>query len=229
MSVYWTFLMERTVSGHAVDAVIDIAQLAATQRYIRISLPYMRTDMARNRAARSFLELAQDSNDALIMLDCDHVHPVDILQRLVAHDPQLGVVGSLYFRRGPPYDPLFFRRTNGRLRNPAEWELGMLYQCDAVATGAILIRRWVLDRLIEAGYDYPWFQYTYPEKADFSMTEDIFFASLCEDVNIPHYCDTSIITPHLGVVLIGKSEWDQYKELHPEILADPIEEQEEET
>jgi len=220
--IYWTVLSERTINGHAVDALLDASFVAAKKNYARIAIPYMRTDMARNRAAQSFLEIAGNPNDALIMLDCDHIHPHDILVRLAANDPALGVVGALYFRRGEPYDPLFFRRTNGDLRNPAEWDLGCLYECDAVATGAIIIRRWVFDKLTEAGHGYPWFQYTYPVEAEFSMTEDIFFAGLCEQTGIRHYCDTSLITPHLGIKVIGPDTWEAYKEAHPEILVDPV-------
>ena len=128
----------------------------------------------------------------------------------------------MYFRRGEPYDPLFFvRLKDGKLHNPAEWDIGYLYECDAVATGAMLIRRWVFDKLIAAGYEYPWFQYAYLEGADFSMTEDIFFAGLCEKNGIHHYCDTSLVTPHLGIQVIGPETWDAYKLADPKILVDP--------
>jgi hypothetical protein len=153
------------------------------------------------------------------MLDGDHVHPHDIVVRLSGHSPDLGVVGALYFRRGEPYDPLFFRRQpNGKLRNPAEWDAGMIYEADAVGTGAVAIRRWVLEQLTEAGYGYPFFQYAYPNDSGFSMTEDIFFARRCEEVGIHHYCDTSIITPHLGRRIIDQRDWEAYKATHPEAL-----------
>ena len=222
--IYWTLLSERTIDGHVVDAALDIAFVAARRDFARIAIPYMRTDMARNRAAQSFMEIAGSPDDALVMLDCDHIHPHDILTRLAAHDPALGVVGALYFRRGEPYDPLFFRRDDeGILRNPAEWEPGCLYECDAVGTGGVLIRRWVFEELTEAGCGYPWFQYAYPPKGSFSMTEDIFFAEQCEKAGIYHYCDTSIITPHLGIQVIGPDTWDAYKKARPDILVDPVE------
>lgn len=217
-NVFWGVLLERTLLGHAVDSLLDISHVNAHYGYTRISIPYMRTDMARNRMAASFLEVSRSSNDVLVMLDGDHIHPADVVTRLVCYDPeQVGVIGALYFRRGKPYDPLFFQRfeDSGGLLNPAEWEDGMVYQCTAVATGAIAIRRWVFEKLDAAGLGFPYFQYEYPENSDFSMTEDIFFALQCEKAGIPHFCDTSIQTPHLTVKTITKDDWDKYREENP--------------
>lgn len=217
-SVFWSVLFERTLNCHAVDTLLDLALVNGLRGYQRISVPYMRTDMARNRISQSFLEISKHPNDCLVMLDGDHVHPHSIVARLSGHSPDLGVVGALYFRRGEPFDPLFFRRTNGVLRNPVDWEPGMIYECDAVGTGAIAIRRWVFDRLTELGTGYPWFQYSYPEKNNFGMTEDIFFAGLCETAGISHYCDTGIQTVHVGVRFIDEQDWRAYVLANPEIV-----------
>lgn len=218
--VFWGVLMERTLNCHAVSRLLDISFIAGVKRYERIDLPYMRTDMARNRMAQSFMEETTNPNDVLIMLDGDHVHPFDIVPRLANHEPELGVVGALYFRRGEPFDPLFFKRIDGRLRNPAEWERGMIYECDAVGTGAIAIRRWVFEKLTKQGMGYPWFQYTYPDDKEFNMTEDIFFAGLCEKAGISHFCNTSIITPHLGVRFIDEQDWTAYQAAHPDVVVE---------
>ena len=214
-SVFWSFLLERTILGHAVDAILDVAQVAAIKGYTRISVPYQRTDMARNRIVQSFLELAKHPDDTIVMLDGDHMHPSDILARLTCYPHEVGVIGALYFRRGVPYDPLFFVRSGGKLRNMAEWQEGMVYQGQAVATGAIAIKRWVFDELTEAGTGYPFFQYKYPEGSNWSMTEDMFFAEICEDAGIDHYCDTGVITPHLSIHAVTKSDWDAYVKENP--------------
>lgn len=214
--VFWSLLSERYIHGLAVDAALDIAAVSILRGYTRISMPYMRTDVARNRLMQSFLELSTDPNDTIIMLDCDMVHPQDVTVRLASHPPEIGVVGVLYFRRGPPYDPLFFARRNGQLRNPAEWLNGALYECDALGTGGIAIKRWVLDKLDKAGYPQPFFQYRYPEDSGWVMTEDIFFAESCEKAGILHYCDTSLVSPHLGLNLITEETWRAYLESNPD-------------
>jgi hypothetical protein len=174
--------------------------------------------MARNRIVQSFLKLTTDPNDVVVMLDCDHMHPQEIVSRLVSYHPEeFGVVAALYFRRGPPYDPLFFKRVGNRLRNPATWQEGMMYEIDAVATGAMAIRRWVFEKLDAAGLGYPYFQYTYPEANEWSMTEDIFFAERCQEVGVYHYCDTGIITPHITTKLVTKEDWDAWMKENPDI------------
>lgn len=223
-NVFWSFLLERSILGHAVDAALDVSQTCAIRGYTRISVPYMRTDMARNRIVQSFMEVSKGKDDTIVMLDGDHYHPADIVARLTCYPSEIGVIGALYFRRGVPYDPLFFTRIDGGLKPMAEWSEGLVYEGDAVATGAIAIKRWVFEELIAAGYSYPFFQYDYPPDHDFSMTEDIFFALSCEKAGIKHYCDTSIITPHLAITPITKDNWDQYVADHPEIIQDPSKE-----
>lgn len=222
-NVFWAVLQERSLLGHAVDALLDVAFVSAIRGYTRISVPYMRTDMARNRIAQSFLEVSSKPNDVLVMLDGDHIHPSDVVQQLVCYEPeQVGVIGALYFRRGAPYDPLFFVRDNeGRLRNPAEWTEGLVYECAIVATGAIAIRRWVFEKLDEEGPGYPYFQYRYPEDNDFSMTEDVWFGLECEKIGINHYVDTSVRTPHLRIDAVTQHNWEDYKGEHPEMTVDP--------
>ncbi len=176
--------------------------------------------MARNRIVQSFMELSQDPDDMIVMLDGDHIHPSDVVSRLTCYPHEIGVIGALYYRRGVPYDPLFFVRDGDKLRNMAEWEDGFVYAGQAVATGAIAIKRWVFEKLDESGFHYPFFRYAYPEHNNWSMTEDIFFAETCEKVGIDHYCDTGIVTPHLSITAITKADWDAYIKENPIEIVD---------
>lgn len=213
-SVFWALLLERSLMDVTVDAALDVAAWCGHLGYNRIAVPYMRTDMARNAIAKIFMENASEPNDALVMLDCDHAHPVDIVQRLVSHPPERGVVGALYFRRGSPYDPLFFvvRDDGPMLRAPAEWEQGKTYECDVVATGGMLIRRWVFDTLKAAGIAWPYFRYAYPEP-HYQQTEDVYFGLRCREAGIKHYCDTSLVIPHLAVQGINLETWTEARHL----------------
>ena len=217
-NVFWAFLLERSVLGHAVDAALDVAQTCAIRGYTRLAIPYSRTDMARNRIVSAFMEISTGPEDTLIMLDGDHAHPSDIVARLACYPKEIGVIGALYFRRGPPYDPLFFEFCDGRLRNPAEWQDGMVYEVDAVATGAIAIKRWVFEKLTELGLGNPPFQYRYPEAANWNQTEDIFFAEICRQAGIKHHCDTGIKTPHLSIKFVTEQDWFDHLDAHPEMI-----------
>ena len=134
-------------------------------------------------------------------------HPQDILVKMAAHPPHMGIVGALAFRRGPPYEAMFFiRDTGGRLRSPAEWEPGC-YECEAVGFGAVAIRRWVFTRLDEAVHGWPYFRFTYPPENAFNKSEDVYFCECARLAEIQIYCNTSVCTPHLGEYLIDDKLW----------------------
>jgi len=218
---FWAVLLERNVQWNSIDALFDLANGATMGGHTRISIPYGRTDTSRNHIVRCFQELAQSPNDMIIMLDCDHVHPPNTIDRLFRHDPTLGVVAALAFRRGPPYDPMFFVwEENGRRSRfvaPAEWRRGALYECDAIATCAIGIRQWVFVELDEAGSPFPYFRYSY--ERGYQMTEDIFFAMSCMRAGISQYCDTSLVTPHLSTIGVDENTWEEFKQKNPSILS----------
>src|SRR5579859_1668812 len=199
--VYWSILPERNVGEYAFIAALALAGRAGNQGYSYITSSYQRTDLARNRLCSAFRKVAKRANDVLVMLDCDHSHPHDIIERLVAHGPAHGVVGALAFRRGEPYFPCFFMRQpgsdgNAELMQPLQFTGGLM-RCAVVGTGAIAIRRWVLDAIAEAGYPAP-FIYEYSDEmfatGEF-RSEDITFGLTCEKLGIDHFCDTSLVTP----------------------------------
>lgn len=214
--VMWSCLPDKAINEYAFVADLAVASRAGNLGYSYITSNCQRTDVARNKLCAAFRKLAQDPNDVLVMLDGDHTHPYDTIERLVAHDPAQGVVGALAFRRGEPFFPCYFLRdVHGKLSIPLEWT-GDLTPCVVVGTGAIAIRRWVLDKIADAGYPAPFF-YEYDD-AMFATgefrSEDITFGLICEKLGISHYCDTALITPHLITSAVDQTAWAQYAALY---------------
>ena len=230
--------MERQGFAHytAANAILDVAAYAGRHGFHRIGVPYARTDNARNDISRVFLDLSEEDDDTLVMLDGDHIYHHAAVGRLASH--KVGVVGALACRRSEPHNPLFFVRNDGILQSIAKWEKGTLYECDVVSTSAIAIKRWVFLKIYEqqAGepYDrfiercpqreqgrtvaYPFFQYRYPARTNYRMTEDVYFANCCHEAGIKHHCDTGVLIPHLTYRFITTEDWEEYIEAHPEIL-----------
>lgn len=217
--VYFSILEERAILETPVSTLFNVSMQAGNHNYTRIELPYMRTDVARNIITKAFMEVDDPHPlDRLVMLDDDHNTPPHIIERLVVHD--VPIVAPLMFRRGPPYDPLFFVRcADGMLHAPVTWVEG-LYECDAVGSGAISIQRYVFESLDVAGYHWPFFRYTYEDYNKTFPSEDIFFCRNCEAIGIKAYCDTTIELPHMVVGQIDKTSWAQWVEDHPDILAE---------
>jgi hypothetical protein len=79
--------------------------MIAMQGVQPLFINYTRTDLARNKLA---LELLKSPFTHLIMLDIDHKHPPDIVQKLSRWfllRPEVQIVGGLNFRRSYPHDP----------------------------------------------------------------------------------------------------------------------------
>lgn len=209
--VFWTALMERSIQEYAASSLLNVAMDCGANGYLRLGLPYMRTDTARNVLVREFLSHAKDPNDTLVMLDCDHNYPQDVVSRLAAHTQ--GVVGALAFRRGEPFDPLFFiRMADGNLHSVASWEdSATVIPCACVTTSAIAIKRWVFDRLHLTGFNVPYFRYKYVDNNGHTFpTEDMYFGEICERAGIPHHCDVTLEIPHLTVSEVVKASWEKY-------------------
>lgn len=219
--VFWAVPMERAIQEHAVASLLNIERQAAQRNYRRFALPYLRIDVARNKFVTAFMEASSDPDDTLIMLDNDHRHPADILERLSAWPHEVGVVGALAYRRGEPYDPLAFIRTeDGNLHILARWEEGAkLIECTVVATCGIAIKRWVIERLDEIDLKGRYFQYRYPDGEHYP-TEDMFFGEMCEKVGVSHYIDVSLEIPHLTVSEITHESWAAWQADHDEPIGE---------
>ncbi len=159
-----------------------------------VRLPYMRTDLARNTLAEHLLNESRFTH--LLMLDCDHRHPADIVERLqarVEEDPNRLVVAGLAFRRGVPFDPcMYLADADGSVYVPEQWEPGSVLKVDLVGSAALLIHRSVFEQLAR-----PWFAYDYSHAPEGHWPgEDIWFSRRCLEAGIGVYVDTGCQSPH---------------------------------
>jgi hypothetical protein len=220
MTTYWAILPERNGAANyeCFNSMLDVAMNAGQNGYHRIRSGYTRVDAVRNAIIRTFLNDATDPNDLLVMMDADHKYPDDIIQAFSEHDPELGVVGALAYRRGEPYDALFFLRDETGLHSVfGDFERGdQIYQCAMISTSSISIRKWVLDKLIEKGYELPYFRYEYNTLNNGTdPSEDVYFSKICEQVGIPVYVDSGIEIPHATIKWIDHTTRLEYEKTHP--------------
>lgn len=204
--------MERTVSSASL--VFHRFMEIAAQGVAFIKQDYTRTDLARNRFAMRLLE---SNYTHLLMLDLDHVHPADIVQRLARFpmmNPEIQIVGGLNFRRSQPYEPCaFIRNEDGSLGAPAEWEPGLM-EVDYLGTGSMLIAREVFEAI-----EPPWFFNIYEHEGKWEDQwpgEDIGFNEKVTAAGFKLWLDTSTTSPHVADRLIGEKTFRNYLAQHPE-------------
>lgn len=220
MTTYWAILPERNGAANyeCFGSMLDVAMNAGRNGYNRISSGYTRVDAVRNGIIRTFLKHAQDPNDLLVMMDADHKYPADILEAFTDHDPALGVVGALAYRRGEPYDALFFMRDEAGLHAVVgDFERGNnIYQCAMISTSSISIRKWVLDELQAKGFELPYFRYEYnTTDSGPNPSEDVYFSKVCEKADIPVYVDSGIEIPHATIGWVDHTTRAEYEKAHP--------------
>ena len=155
----------------------------------------------------------------ILMLDHDHEHPLDIVQRMakcVLDDPRRLVVGGLVFRRTAPYDPaLYLRDKTGNYWSSTDWDKGVV-EVDALSTACVLIHRSVFETLKR-----PWFYYDYSGAEEGGKdwvrpTEDLMFCRKVREAGIRIYVDTTTCCPHIAsdVPAIDEAFWRRYVEKH---------------
>lgn len=181
--------------GGAPNAEIFFDFIAIAQRgYPFVRVPYARTDLQRNRLAQHLLNDTRFTH--LLMLDCDHRHPADIVEQLrarVEEDPARRVIGGLAFRRGVPFDPcMYMLDADEAVYAIEEWTPGNLLRVDLIGAAAMLVHRSVFEEL-----PAPWFAYDYGRAHENSWpSEDIWFARRCRAAGIAIYADTGVVSPH---------------------------------
>jgi hypothetical protein len=156
---------------------------------------------ARNSLVKRALERGAEW---VLFLDDDHVWTDDHLMQLLAHDEM--IVGSLYFRRQPPFAPLAFSHMDDDgtytaidlSKLPAE---GLL-KVHAVGTAGLLVRSEVF-RAIEP----PWFEWG---KVDnWEAGEDIIFCEKARDAGFDVYVDLGSQLGHMCPSAIWPTYVDQ--------------------
>jgi len=148
---------------------------------------------AREEFARYSLDIGADY---LFMIDDDMLCPIDLFERLWRHN--VDIVAPLAFQRRHPYFPVIYKTKTGWDNIRKETFFGneivknypkdTLFECDAVGFGAVLIKKWVLEK-----FQPPRFMSTSP------TGEDILFCYQArEKLGAKVFVDTEIEIAHLG-------------------------------
>lgn len=150
------------------------------------------TPLAREEAAKAVVE---NDLDYLFMIDDDMICPDTIFEQLYKHD--VDIVAPLAFTRNPPHKPVLYHCVEGY--DPVEkkdyfinnvimnYPKETLVECDAVGFGAVLIKRWVLDKIG-----------TKPFMSTCGTGEDILFCYKAKKIGAKTYMDTGCKLGHLG-------------------------------
>jgi len=162
---------------------------------------------ARNALARQAKEKLSEFTGKkfthLLWLDDDHVFNPDLACWLAQYHERDMVSALYYMRAGEPFPVVYTRQDADKedvyRHNPIVIPPNVLFECDAVGFGALMMRRDVLDRVPE-----PWFTFQ-------DAGEDIAFCVQAKKHGIKIFCDPQYKLGHIGdPAIITESTYDQY-------------------
>lgn len=212
--------MERTLTDWAFIHFWQIAK----RGWPLVDHVYGRTDINRNRIGMWLLDNPEYTH--VLMLDLDHLHAEDIVERLAVHlldDPELQVIGGMHFRRAAPFDPCaFVFGPDGQLHAPIEWEPG-LFEVHAIGHGSILISRKFFENI-----PAPWWAYTYDAvERNIFPSEDMWFSHVCRQAGVKMWVDTTVTSPHIILNIVDGDTFRRYIAENPQkvITRDELAEQ----
>ncbi len=167
------------------------------------------TPKAREELAKIALE---QKVDYLFMIDDDMLCPDNLFEKLYAHD--VDIVAPLAFMRRAPYYPVCYIQRKGydKVRKASfigneivkNYPKNKLFEVDAVGFGAVLIKRWVLEKM-----QPPRFMSTE------ATGEDILFCyNAKERVGARVFMDTATEILHLGSPkVIGEKDFEEVNDM----------------
>lgn len=201
----WTFPrvlvgipLERSIS-YADRVFMNFMQIASKGPAF-IDVQYTRIDLARNLMAERLI--ATDYTH-LLMLDIDHIHPIDIIERMaerVKADPDgVQVLSGLNFRRKAPFDPVARFKDGTPL---TAWGTNLI---EVGETGAAAL---MVDKRVFLQMEPPWFPNLYDNVwANNWPGEDIGFCRKCNALGIPVFVDPTITSPHCTDSVVTEATW----------------------
>ena len=170
------------------------------------------TDLAMETAVEKFLKT---DCGWLLFIETDMSHPADAIERLLRHN--LPVVGGVQTWKTKPFTPMVYRYRNkafwgvgedtqqktGPYQAVDERELdGRLLQVDGIATGCLLVRRDVFEKIKR-----PWFSFR-------EGTQDFYFCRKVLAEGFTIHCDSSVTCGHFTTIQITLEEHRRYKMAH---------------
>lgn len=170
-------------------------------QFLLITISRVFPALARERISEFSID--EGKADYLLMWDDDMLLPMDMFDRLYAHN--VDIVAALAFTRLAPHKPVIYNLTEGYdavekksyyiNHVVTNYPKNTLVECDAVGFGAVLIKTKVLKSMTK-----PWFMSTT------GSGEDIYFCHQARKQGFRVFVDTSVKLGHLTSPMIVTEE-----------------------
>jgi len=193
------------ITPEYVNSLLGMAMQSAFSMPIRIKLHLNEgcyVHQGRNKIGAACYD------DYLLFIDSDMAFPTDGLVKLINSGKD--IIGGLYHSRKAPHLPLVYKK--GKKGYVAiENKHDKIFECDAVATGFMLISKKVLeafDKDIKKGGEFP---FNFKNVDGIELGDDIAFCYRAKKLGFKIYCDPTIPLGHVGKEVITENNYLAYK------------------
>lgn len=160
----------------------------------QVNVPEMRNDIVR--------EALRVNAKYVFFMDGDMTFPKDALIKLISRDKDM--IGGLYFRRGPPYEPFVYADGGApytyKMIPMKDWN--EVQKVASTGCGCMLIKTKVF-----RGIPEPWFFYAAGTHTA-AVTEDHSFFTKAKKYGFEVYVDTTVECGHLAEITIDKGFYE---------------------
>jgi SAM-dependent methyltransferase len=167
------------------------------------TVQHTRVDAARNHFAQY---AKQEKAKYLFMMGDDTVPPGHTLRKLVYlmdNNPEIDVLGAMYWTKSDPSFPLVFRGNGAGAY--WDWKLGEFFECTGLGMDATIIRTSIFDKLDEKFPGEPYFLtikadgYAEDLNKTETWTEDLYFCDKVQKIGGKIFMDSSLQCDHYDV------------------------------
>lgn len=150
--------------------------------------------LARNKIVETFLK---SEASHLFMVDDDTIPPMDVVEKLLAHDKDIVSGVTPILREGNMMSNVYLDTSGDQL--PLDHKLlkaKELFKVEGVGSSCLLIKREVFDKIGK-----PWFAEVWGQDGT-HMSEDIFFCNRAKEEGLEVLIDPTVVCKHARTIVI---------------------------
>lgn len=194
-----------------------IAHTRAVIPDVKITMAHrvgVRTDANRNAILKQAIE--DGTVDYILWLDVDEEYPVDILERFLLDPKKLGidvdVIGSLYFKRNHPYQPVAYQYSGENLKRyksvlASAISPNQIYEVDGLGYGGMLVNMKVYQRLGQKRWTNYGTNFHLPFDCYNHETHDLVFCHDVKEAGMSLKLHGGVRPGHLSTIAVGIEDW----------------------
>jgi hypothetical protein len=147
--------------------------------------------------------------DYILWLDSDMIYPVEILKVLI--DSKKDIIGSIYFKRSPPYDPVVYIKGDNpnkpyKIINP--YLLKDVTEVDGLGFGGLLVHIKVYKDMASRGI---WHRYGtkfgYPQEQKDQESHDLIFCKEAQKLDYKIFVHHKVRCGHITEKVVTGDDW----------------------